>query len=260
MRNPEAEAERSFVLLAERDVPLAGAHVLAPSPEADEQSLYLSHLWFEQDPRDLAQLLHRLLAKFPHEAAYAPLYNFHEPQIEQLEPVFAGLDFVLEQTFQLEFPLAELPPLGLPLVLEAWADESDGHFRKVYAAAEGYTPSERYWAWLKRWRSPFTPDLWFIARETLDQDPVGYAFYGRQHGGVEGVYYLTAVGALAEHRGSSEMLRRLLLSSMHELAARSPFGHIKTYLTGRDETLIRIFESLGFVTRERHQQFVRRPR
>jgi hypothetical protein len=68
--------------------------------------------------------------------------------------------------------------------------------------------------------------------------------------GIDGVYYLTAVGALAKYRDSTQMLRRLLLSSMQELAARSPFGRIETILSEADPKLIHIFESLGFAASE----------
>jgi hypothetical protein len=115
------------------------------------------------------------------------------------------------------------------------------------------------WAYFKRWRGSFTPDLWFMARETLDQPPVGYAFFGAKVQGIDSVYYLTAAGVLQEHRTSSEMLRRVVISSMLELAAQSPLGRIETSLTMADPKLVQIFESLGFDTFHRYKQFVKRP-
>jgi hypothetical protein len=64
---------------------------------------------------------------------------------------------------------------------------------------------------------------------------------------------------LQEHRTSSEMLRRVVISSMLELAAQSPLGRIETSLTLSDKKLVQIFESLGFDTFNRYKQFVKRP-
>jgi len=260
VRDPEAEAENSLILFSEGDVPLAGAYVVAPEPEDDDQNLYLSNLWFKHDAADLQRLIEGLLERFDHEAVHCPLYNFSEAKLRLVAPVFEALGFERKHAYDLEFDLAELPPLGLPLVLEAWSEENDGRFREVFREAEGFEPSERFWAWLKRWRGPFRPDLWFIACETLDQPSIGYAFYGMYQDGVDGLYYLTAAGVKAEYRGSSEMLRRLLISSMQELAARSPFGRIQTLITQRDPKLINILESLGFRTQSAYPAYVRQPR
>ncbi len=255
----ESEAERSFILFAEGDVPLAGAHIIAPESEDDDQNLYLSNIWFKRDAQDLRTLLNKLLRKFDHEAVHCPLYNFSEARLERVEPIFESLGFKLRHAYDLEFELSELPPLGTPLVLEAWSDESDALFQEVFKKAEGSEPSDGFWAWLKRWRGPFRPNLWFLASETLDQEPVGYAFYGVYRDGVDGVYYLTAAGVLAEYRDSSDMLKRLMISSMHELAARSPFGLIQTLVTQQDPKLIEILESLGFRRRDAYPAFIKRP-
>lgn len=259
MRDPHGDAARSFIFFADNGLPLAGAHVVAPQPGDDDQNLYLSNLWFSSDPNDLQRLLNELMRKHPHEAAHCPLYNFSPEQLEQIAPVLTSLGFELREAHALTFALADLPPVGRPVALEAWSEESDALFRKVFARAEGFTPSDRLWAWLKRWRGPFIPDLWLLGRETLDQEPVGYAFYGTRRNGVAGQYYLIASGVLAEHRGNSEMLRRLLLSSMHELAARSPMGTVETLITQPDPKLIRILESLGFEMRERYPLFIKLP-
>ena len=86
-----------------------------------------------------------------------------------------------------------------------------------------------------------------------------YAFYGQYRDGVDGVYYLTAAGVLAEHRSSSEMLKRLVISSMHELATRSPFGRLQTLVTQQDPKLIEILESVGFRRRDAYPAFIKRP-
>ncbi len=259
MREIEAEANKSFVLLNSTGQPLAGTHVLAPNPDDDNQNLHLSNIWFSQDASDLSTLLTELLRRFHHEAAYCPLYNFSEQVSKRIAPVFTDLGFKLEQSHDMEFALADLPPLGMPLVLEAWSHQSDLKFREVFAQAEGFVPSERLWAWLKRWRGKFRPDYWFIARGTLDQEPVGYAFYGAHQTGLEGSYYLTAAGVLTKYRSSSEMLRRLVISSMHDLATRSPLGHIFTTVAEQDPKLIQIFESLGFVTNQKYPVYVKKP-
>ena len=74
------------------------------------------------------------------------------------------------------------------------------------------------------------------------------------------MYYLTAAGVLAAHRNSSEMLRRLLLSSMQELAAQRPFARIRTLVTQRDPKLVNILESLGFERRGSYPVFVQQPK
>lgn len=260
LHDPSAEADRCFILFAKGDVPLAGVYVRAPEPEDDDQNLYLSNLWFKETPADLTRLLENLLHKFDHEAVHCPLYNVSPARLETLAPALSRLGFEQRQAVDLEFELAELPPLGLPLVLEAWSEENDALFEHVFEQGEGFAPSEAFWAWLKRWRGPFQPDLWFVASETIDQEPVGYAFYGMLEEGVDGVYYLTAAGVLAAHRDSSEMLRRLLISSMQELAARSPFARIQTLVTRRDPKLVRILESLGFARKSSYPVFVQQPR
>ncbi len=260
VHDPLGEADRCFILFAAGDIPLAGAYVQAPEPEDDDQNLYLSNLWFKGSADDLKTLLRHLLDKFDHEAVHCPLYNVSPARLGMLAPALTTLGFEGRQAVDLEFDLAELPPLGVPLVLEAWTEESDDQFQNVFEQGEGFTPSEAFWGWLKRWRGPFYPNLWFLASETLDQEPVGYAFYGVLEDSIDGVYYLTAAGVLAEHRDSAEMLQRLLLSSMQELAARSPLARLQTLVTQRDPKLVRILESIGFEQRGSYPVFVKQPR
>ncbi len=263
LRDADAEAAKSFVLMDAS--PKAGAHVRAPEPDEDDQNLYLSNVWFSDDPADLETLLRDLLRTHPHEAAHYPLHGLLEGTVARLEPVFTSLEFRLQTARDLRFSLSELPPLGVPLLLEAWTEENDAGFADVFRLAEGRAPSDEAWAYLKRRRGPFRPDLWFIARETLDQPPVGYAFYGLLdeglvEPGIEGRYYLAAAGVLETFRGSSAMLRRLILSSMHELAAQSPLGWLETTVSETDPKLVRILETLGFTTKSRYQIFSRTPR
>jgi hypothetical protein len=258
IRDRAHEAERSFVLL-DGDEPLAGAYIVAPEPEDDEQNLYLSNIWFSRAPGHLTALLSELMDKHPHEAVRCPLYNFSPNRVERVRPVFEGLGFSLEHAHDLEFPLSETPPLGLPLMLEAYTEEMDVLFARTFARCESYQPTDSLWAWLKRWRGKFSPDLWWLARETPDQEPVGYAFFGAYQTGVEGSYYLTAAGVLAEHRGDSEMLRRLVISSMQELAAMSPFGKIETTVTYNDPKLVKILEGVGFTPQSHYPVFVKEP-
>ena len=103
------------------------------------------------------------------------------------------------------------------------------------------------------------PDLWFIARETLDQEPVGFAFCGTTEHRVDASFYLSAVGVLPEHRHSSEMLRRLVVSILLDLGAQSPLGRIETTLSTRDPKLIDILQSLGFAIADRYRVLVKLP-
>ena len=93
---------------------------------------------------------------------------------------------------------------------------------------------------------------------------MGYAFYGLLdegliEPGLEGRYTLTAAGVLEALRGSTQMLRRLILSSMHELAAQSPLGFLETTVSEGDPKLIRILETLGFTTEDRYKVFSQTP-
>ncbi|MEM6429036.1 MAG: hypothetical protein AAF708_07330, partial [Deinococcota bacterium] len=265
LRDIDHEADKCFVLFAADKRPLAGVYVLAPDPNDDDQNLYLSNFWYTDAAADLTVLLRHVLELHPHEAAHCPLFTASADQVRDLSAAFEPLAFQLEQAHKLIFDLADLPPVGMPVVLEAWTLEADDLFTDVYEAAEQTKPSDRRWAYFKRHRGKFTPDLWFIARETLDQDPIGYAFFGLHHRegvyleGIDGSYYITVVGVLAQYRGSTQMLRRLLLTSMQELASRSPLGRIETVLSEADPKLIHIFESLGFAASETYPTFVKIP-
>lgn len=266
LRDPKRDAALAFVHLDDGEdggpgAPQAGAVVRAPDPDDDEQNLLLTQLWYAR-PEALAGLLRELFRRFPHEAAYAPLHGLLEPTVARLAEVLEPLGFRRERVCDLRFDLAEVPPIGTPLVLEAWSEGAEAEFRAAYGRAEGEL-GDAGWAWLKRWRGPFRPDLWFLARETLDQEAVGYAFCGLAEAagaaGVDAGYYLTAAGVAADHRGSSAMLRRLVVSLLQELSARAPLGTIETTLSTRDPKLIDILHSLGFRRVEEYDVFARTP-
>jgi hypothetical protein len=257
VREIDAEARRSFVLIDGN--PKAGAHVVIPNLQEDQFNLHISNIWYDDQVTYLLTLLESLLSDIDHKAAFISLHNFSQGLISDLEPFFKGLGFRLEEVCELSFNLSDVPPLGLPVVLEAWDYLSDAGFRELYQTAEGLSLSDHAWSYLKRGQGSFDPDVWFIARETLDQPPVGYAFYSAKHSSFDGIYALIAAGVLPEHRHSSEMLRRVVISSMLDLASQSPFGRIETTLPTHDRKLIQIFESLGFNTKTRYKHFVNRP-
>lgn len=257
VRDLEAEGDACFVLLEGR--PLAGVHVLAPEFGDDDQNLYVSHVWYAEAEADLERLLRHVFARYRFEALHFPLFNYGVKHQQRVADTFGRLGFKLEGACDLDFELSSLPPLGTPLVLEAWDLSADDTFQALFEKAENRALSDEYWAWLKRWRGTFRPDLWFVARETLDQDPVGYIFFGAHSEDIDGVYYLTAAGVLPEHRHSTEMLKRVVLTGLHELASRSPLGRVETTISTDDPKLIRIFEGLGFDTYDRYQRFIKRP-
>lgn len=245
LREPQREADRCLVLLRDGR-PRAGVHVLAPDRDAYDQTLTLGLAWFDGSPDDLAVLLLRTLEAVRHEAAIYPLYNVPDPTVGVLEPIVKPLGFKLGRELVFRFSLSETPPLGKPLLLEAWGAANDEAFRDIYQRAEARTASDLYWSWLKRRHGRFSPDLWFMARESLEQEPVGYALCGAHETGLAGRYYLTAAGVMREYRETSEMLRRVLLTVLGEMASRSPFGVVETVVGGDDPKLARILSLLGF--------------
>ena len=257
VREIDHESRRSFILID--GTPKAGAHLIIPNLQEDQFNLLISNIWYEDQVTDLLTLLETLLSDIDHKAAYIALHTFSPHLISDLKPFFKGLGFRLEEVCELSFDLADVPPLGLSVVLEAWDYLSDAGFREVYQMSEGLNLGDHAWSYLKRGQGSFDPDIWFIARETLDQPPLGYAFYSAKNSGFDGSYALIAAGVLPEHRHSSEMLRRVVILSMLFLASQSPFGRIETTLPTHDRKLIQIFESLGFNTKTSYKHFVKRP-
>ncbi len=187
-----------------------------------------------------------MVDRHPHEAVELDLSAVPAVEAAAVCDALAASGFVADALLPLAFDLAEVPPLGRPLVLEAWRLDADAEFRAFVAAAEAQALGDGRWAWLKRAHGRFTPDLWCLAYESLDREPVGYALAGRRRSGVDGEIALTALGVAAPHRGSTEMVRRLVLSLLHELAGASPLGRVRAELSDRDPKLVAILRSVGF--------------
>lgn len=253
LRDLRRDAGRAWVLDPEREgggavsEPAAGVVAWPPDGELDGPTLRLAQPWYAaDDAASFVRLIRELLRRQPHEAVELDLSALDAAQAAQLTNALAPLGFEPDGLHALAFDLADTPPLGAPLVLEGWRLEADSSFRAFVADAEGVELREGRWAWLKRAHGKFTPDLWSLAYETLDQPPVGYALAGRCRGGVDGEVGLTAVGVARSHRESTEMLRRVVLTLLHELAAESPVGRVRAEFSARDPKLLRILRSVGF--------------
>lgn len=257
LRHPGSDASRSYALFREGHG-VAGAH-LRTERRDDASRLSLTALWHAEAPTALLELVTRLLEENPHEVAVVPLHLLGEERCAALAELFAELGFVRERHVKLRFELSEVPPLGIPLVLEAYRQEDEQAFRRVYEAAEQRRADAAHWAYLKRMGGRFTPDHWFLGRETLDQEPVGYAFCSRDRRGVDARFTLDGAGVLPRFRTDSEMLRRLVLSVLHELSTASPLGRVEAELPDSDPKLIDILASLGFQRVERVPLLIKRP-
>ncbi len=240
------DSAASFVWQRSAGPPSAGVVALAPEPDDDERTLRLAQPWFEDEPDDLARLVAELSERFDHEAAELDLVGIPADRAERLSALLAGEGFDFDVVRVLRFELADVPPLGRPLSLEAWRPPLDAGLRALVCHSEGSSLSDLRWSWLKRASGPFRPDLFFVASEAPDRPALGYALCGARVVGVAAVIGLTAAGVVPEYRSSSEMLRRLVLSLLHELAGRSPLGRVEATLSGRDPKLIEILRSIGF--------------
>lgn len=259
LKDPSTDAARAFVLAKGSALPTAGVYLRAPTPDEDDQTLRLDVPWHRDDPEGFRELVSVLLERNLHEAAVLGLHGLGPARASEIAGILGDLRFVPDEVRSMVFELADVPPLGMPLVLEAWTPEGDVAFRDLYQRAEARSVTDRYWSFLKRRHGNFHPDLWFMARTTLDLEPVGYALATAERRGVDADYVLNAVGVLQEHRGDSEMVRRLVLSTLHELGGSSPFGRALTELSGADPKLIRILGSLGFDTVDRAPVLLRLP-
>lgn len=251
LREPRRDAERAWVLeVAGSLEPPAGVIALEPNPSGDEPILRFAQPWFRSgDVAAFTALIEALLRRSHPEAAEIDLSAVPQDAAQALADALAPMGFAPAGLRTLWFDLADTPPLGRPLVLEGFTPEADARWRAFVAAAEGTPIGERRWAWLKRAHGPFTPDLWLLAYESLEFEPVGYALAGRRGRGVDAEFTLTAVGVDRVHRGSTEMLRRLVLSVLHEFSALSPWGVVRAEID-RDPKLIAILRSLGFLVGE----------
>jgi hypothetical protein len=269
LRDPRRDAARAWVLVPEGGdgeapdalEPVAGIVAWPPDPDVDDPTLRLAQPWYVgDDPADFGALVAHVLDRHPHEAVELDLSAVPEDAASAVRGALAELGFEADALRPLAFDLAEVPPLGRPLVLEAWRLDVDPEFRAFVAAAEEQPLGDGRWAWLKRAHGRFTPDLWCMAYETLDRPPVGYALAGRRRTGVDGEFALTAIGVAAPHRGSTEMLRRLVLSLLHEFAGISPLGRVRAELSDRDPKLVAILSSVGFEVGEPRPVLRRIPR
>ncbi|HKI58601.1 MAG TPA: hypothetical protein VKA00_05210 [Trueperaceae bacterium] len=260
LEDPVGDAARCFVHARARGEPTAGVYVLAPRPDDGDQTLTLASAWHSGDASELRTLVAEVLDRHPHEAAVAPLHAVPDGRAHELAATLGELGFERDELRRLRFELADVPPLGRPLVVESWSPAGDRAFRALFERAEAGRVSDRYWAYLKRRHGAFKPDLWFMAHEAPDREPVGYALCGTERIDLDARYALNGVGVLQEHRASTEMLRRLVVSTLHELAGVSPFGCVDTELSMRDPKLIDILMSLGFEVVECYAALVRLPR
>ena len=240
------DSAHCYVLDRRGVAPSAGVYFRAPDPDDDVGTAVMTSPWHHDDPAALPELIGELLARHRHEAAVLELHSLDESRRAVLRAGLAPLGFEPDELLSLRFELSEVPPLGAPLVFEAWSSQADREFRRHYQAAEGRSVSDAGWAYLKRRHGPFHPDLWFLARETLDQEAVGYAFCGSSQKRLDGRYSLDGTGVRRELRGDSEMLRRLVVSLLNELAGLSPLGSVVAELSGSDPKLAEILRGIGF--------------
>lgn len=258
LRQPSTETSATYALFRD-GVSVAGVNLQDGTKGDAARRLTFTSPWHVGQPADLLGLLEELLDRHPHEVALLPLHLLPEQRCAELQAVLAPLGFRRQRQVHLRFELSEVPPLGSPLVLEAYREEDERHFRELYADSEGAAPSEARWAYLKRRGGPFSPNFWFVARETLDQEAVGYAFCSVAGRGIDANYSIDAVGVRRRFRGDSEMLRRMLLTLLHELSGASPLGAVDAVLPDDDPKLIQILGYLGFVTLERVPLLLKRP-
>jgi hypothetical protein len=256
LRSPRRDAADAWVWLPEGPEgtaePTAGA-VVRPNPWLQEDpTVHLALPWFAgDDPSPFVALISALLQRAPQEAAEIDLAALDAVRREALGAALGPLGFCADQRHTLHFHLADTPPLGRPLVLEGWRLERDAPFRTFVAEAEGTPIGDRRWAFMKRAAGTFTPEMWTLAFETLDQPPVGYALGARERAGFDGIWRLSALGVGQPWRATTEMLRRLVLTLLHDWAAQSPLGRVEAQLWGEDPKLIAILRSVGFEVRER---------
>lgn len=259
LRNALADAERCYVHARGSGQPTAGVYLEVKGGGDGARKATVTSPWHDGDPDALRELVERLIEREEPEAIVVPLHLLGEQRATELHALLAPLGFERDELRRLRFELTDVPPLGLPLVLEAWQPVSEPAFRRLYETAEGVRVSDARWSFMKRRGGPFQPDLWFLARETLDQEPVGYAFTSASSQELDAAYELTAVGVLQGHRLDSEMLRRLVVTVLRELAGHSPVGVVDTTLSSSDPKLVAILESIGFEALERTAALVKLP-
>ncbi len=240
------DGDSCYVMTHVERAPSAGVFLKPPDVNADSLGLRFASPWHDGEPDDLRALFEHLLERFEHDHAYLDLHSLSEARRAELTELLAPLGFARDELHHLRFELSEVPPIGVPLVLDAWSQDHDGEFRSFYAAAEARHVTDSAWSYLKRASGPFHPDLWFLGRETLDQDCVGYAFFGTTEQRIDARFNLDAVGVRRDLREDSGMLRRLVISALLELSGISPMGVVDASISGSDPKLAGILRSLGF--------------
>ncbi len=251
LADSRGDAGACYVLTHEGRSPSAGVYLKVGDPNSDSLGLSFESPWHDGDADDLRVLIGALLERFEHDHAYLRLHSLSEARRLELAASLEPLGFERDERHRLRFELSEVPPIGVPLVLDAWSENQDHDFRSFYSAAEARPVSDQAWSYLKRASGPFHPDLWFLARETLDQSSVGYAFFGTNEQRIDARYGLDGVGVRRDLRDDSSMLRRLLISALLELSSISPMGVVDADISGQDPKLIGIMRSLGFREVER---------
>ena len=169
LRDPRRDAARAWVLVpdgaapnaAEPVEPLAGIVAWPPDLDHDDPTLRLAQPWFTGgDAAGFGALVEQVLERHPHEAAELDLSAVPSAQAAEIHGALGAMGFEPEALRPLAFDLAQVPPLGRPLVLEAWRLDVDPAFRAFVSAAEEQPLGDGRWAWLKRAHGRFTPDLW----------------------------------------------------------------------------------------------------
>lgn len=259
LKDAVADAARCFVNAPTAGAPRAGVYAVRRGGGYGATRLEFHSAWHHDDPEALAALISHLLAEEGAEAATLALHLHDGALTAALQAALAPLGFVRDELLRLRFELTDVPPLGLPLVLEAYQPAVEGEFRALYEECEGSGVSDARWSYLKRSSGPFQPDLWFAAREALDTPTVGYAFASSVTREIDAVYELSSVGVRRRFRSDSEMLRRLVVTALRELSTRSPMGVLDTVMGSSDPKLIRILGSIGFETVEVTPALVKLP-
>lgn len=260
LRDAVADAGHCFVNVRGAGAPTAGLYALRKGGGYAALELELRSAWHHGDPDAFRELVDDLVAREGAEAATLVLHLQGVERARELAAILAPSGFVRDDLRRLRFELTDVPPLGVPLVLEAWQPATEGDFRELHRDCEGSGVTDAAWSYLKRSGGPFQPDLWFAAREGLDRPTVGYAFASSATREIDSSYQLTGVGVRSRFRGDSEMLRRLVLTALQELSFRSPVGVVDTVLGSADPKLVAILVSLGFQTVEEVPALVKRPR
>ena len=258
LREPRRDAERCWVDLALEGTPASGAVVHPPAPDDDARVLRLGSLWTTGGLDGARRFVGTLLASVPHDAVVVDVSHVDAERRALLGTWLDPLGFRTRSFKRMEFALVDTPPLGVPYALEAWTPDNDGDFRRTVEAAEGRPVSDARWSWQKRKGGAFRPDTWFVHRVTPDQDPIGFALC-HGDGDLDGAHVIEAAGVVASERGSTEAVRRLLLTTLLELSSISPWGSASIEADASDPKWEEILARIGFVIADERTVLERQP-